>query len=132
MRTDIILSDNTRLRVHYCHLRENFGDNLSEVALEYILDAFQVGQIDDYRIHGVSEYGPLFESVLHPSAITVCEATSLEKDEDGRNKIVARGVAFCSRQDQFNKSLGRKIAFNRTINDLLRQGFEIVGVDYRS
>lgn len=59
--------------------------------------------------------GQILDQVPSFNGCTVC---SIEESKDA--PPFAMGYAFCSSKDQFNKSIGRKVSFNRA----LKQAYE--------
>lgn len=81
------------------------------------LAAYNAGQV---TIHAIADREGLNSSQrarlaqLTPNSAGIHAATVCFIEDEDRN-VVATGYSFCSASDQFNKKLGRQIAFNRAV-----------------
>lgn len=82
----------------------HFSDSLS------VYDAFVLAQTKNIiKTHAVNKIPPLL------STATRCEI----RDDDGN--FISEGFAFCSKNDQFSKRLGRRISEGRATKEIRRR-----------
>lgn len=93
--------------------------------LECLTNAINFGQIDihacDKRYLEKSSLHNVFSDYYAPlvfNGATICEI------ENESREIIARGYSFCSANDQFNKKVGRQIAFGRAKKELIKSNTE--------
>ena len=93
------------LKFRFDHYRDLSEDELDK----FIAEARQLEQIGLYQV-GSTEVDGSIGDIFDSTDLTVCRAL---EDQDGTLVEIARGYAFCSPFDQFQKRIGRQISQHR-------------------
>ncbi|MHA2216920.1 MAG: hypothetical protein ACXACY_13330 [Candidatus Hodarchaeales archaeon] len=102
--------------VRYIHFIDDIG-GISKFD-KHIEQAFTSSQIKRYKGKIVLSDTYPIRTLAFASGYTICTL-----ETDGR-KPVATGYAFCSPKDQFNRKIGRSIAFNRAVGQLRKESHD--------
>ena len=68
-----------------------------------------------------------------PLKDTVCRISEVDDTKEGKNKYteVAKGIAWLSHLDKYNKWAGRKLALARALTELNKQDRAVVWAKYK-
>jgi len=105
MAEKYITVNNHEYGIFFRHLRfRSFEEALrNSYFVDAYHDAVDSGQVNLYDRDGIV-------SDFKANAVTICYI------EETDRSLVAKGYGFCSLEDQFSRSKGRKIALNRALN----------------